>query len=89
MNDLKEKVMEVILDEWDKTRPPGGVGTVDSKNVYARLVDEGLEVPQGAMERIFEQLRDEGRISGSPYHDPEAIPSHGAWGIIEPGWEKL
>ena len=88
-DDLKERVMEAIRAEWDKTRPPGGVGTVNSKDVYERLIAEGVDVPRGAMESILEKLRDEGRISGAPYHDPAGIPIHGAWSIIEPGWEQL
>ena len=88
--DLKERVMEAIQAEWDKTRSPGGsVGTVDSKDLYERLIAEGVDVPQGAMESILEKLRDEERISGAPYHDPAGIPIHGAWSIIEPGWERL
>ncbi len=89
VDDLEEKVMEAIRDEWDKTRIPGGVGTVDSKDVYERLIAEGVDVPQGAMKSILEKLRDEGRISGAPYHDPAGIPIHGAWSIIEPGWQRL
>ena len=88
-DDLKERVMEAIRAEWEKTRPSGGVGTVDSKDVYERLIAEGVDVPRGAMESILEKLRDEGRISGAPYHDPAGIPIHGAWSIIEPGWEQL
>ena len=89
VDDLEEKVMEAIRDEWYKTRISGGVGTVDSKDVYERLIAEGVDVPQGAMKSILEKLRDEGRISGAPYHDPAGIPIHGAWSIIEPGWERL
>ena len=88
-DDLKERVMEAIRAEWEKTRPSGGVGTVDSKDVYERLIAEGVDVPQGAMESILEKLRDEGRISGAPYHAPADIPIHGAWSIVEPGWERL
>jgi hypothetical protein len=88
-DDLKEGVMEAIRAEWDKMRPSGGVGTVDSKDVYERLIAEGVDVPQGAMEIILEKLRDEGRISGAPYHAPADISIHGAWSIIEPGWERL
>jgi hypothetical protein len=82
-------VMETIRAEWDKTRPSGGVGTVDSKDVYEHLIADGVDVPQGAMESILEKLRDEGRISGAPYHAPAGIPIHGAWSIVEPGWERL
>lgn len=88
-DDLKERVMEVIRAEWDKMRPSGGVGTVDSQDVYERLLVEGVDVPQGSMERILEMLRNEGQISGAPYHAPASIPIHGAWSIVEPGWERL
>ena len=86
--DLKERVLEAIRAEWDKTRPPGGVGKVNSKDVYERLVAEGVDVPRGVMKGILEQLLDEGQISGAPYHEPAGIPIHGAFSIIEPGWQR-
>ena len=89
LDDLRERVMEAIQAEWDKTRRPSGVGTVDSKDVYERLVAEGVDVPRGAMESVLEKLREERRISGAPYHAPMGIAVHGAWSIIEPAWKRL
>ena len=89
VDDLKERIMEAIRAEWDKTRRPSGVGTVDSKNVYERLVAEGVDVPRGAMEKVLEKLREERRISGAPYHAPMDVAVHGAWSIIEPGWKQM
>ncbi len=88
-DDFRERVMEAIRTEWDERRPSGSVGTVDSKDIYERLVAEGVDVPRGAMARTLEKLRDEGRISGAPYHAPTEVSIHGAWSIIEPGWERL
>ena len=82
--DLEESIWRAIEDEWDKARPPGSIGTTDSKAVYDRLVAEGIDVPPGAMNEILEDLHDRDLIRGPGYHDLEDIPIHGARVIIEP-----
>ncbi len=84
MNDLKDRVMEAIQLRWDETRPPGGVGTTDSKEIYEVLVSAGINVPRGAMADILQDLYNEGRISGRGYQDRAGIQVHGAWSIVEP-----
>lgn len=81
---LRELVYRAIEDEWDNTRPPGGVGTTDSETVYNRLVSEGVEVPTGAMNEILQDFHARGLIRGPGYHDRQGIQVHGARAIIEP-----
>ncbi len=85
MDDFKETVMEAIQAEWDKLGTDVVGRNTTSKQVYDRLVAEGLEVPEGAMAETLEELKYEGRISGKGYHDRDAVPIHGAWVIMEPG----
>lgn len=85
MDGLKREVMAAIQAEWDKVGTDVAGRSTTSEQVYNRLVIEGVEVPEGAMTEILEELKYEGRISGEPYHDRDTIPIHGAWIIMEPG----
>jgi hypothetical protein len=70
----------------DRSRPPGGVGTTESKTVYDHLLAEGVDVPPEAMNEILEEMYDEGLIRGPRYLDREGRRLHGARDIIEPEW---
>ena len=83
--DLKTRVMEIIEEEWDRTRPLGGVGNTHSRDVYLRLVAEGWDVPDWKMQEILEELQAHWRIRGAYELDPEARRMHGSRFIIEPG----
>ncbi len=88
--DLREKIIEVIKDEWDRTRPLGGVGRTDSQAVYSRLRAYRIDVSGWAMANILEDLWNEGWIKGTPnhegtpYYDREGRQVHGARPIIGP-----
>ena len=86
MDHLQNLVWRAIEDEWDGTRPEGGVGTTDSKDVYDRLLAEGIQVPPGAMNDILADFHSRGLITGRGYTDREGMTIHGARAIIEPGW---
>jgi hypothetical protein len=86
--EVREKIWRTIEHKWDRRRPPGGVGTTDSKTVYDRLVARGVDVPRGAMDGILQDLQDEGLIRGHPYTDVEGIQLHGGWTIVEPEWRR-
>jgi hypothetical protein len=51
--ELRQLVWQAIEVEWDRTRPPGGIGATDSRVVYDRLIAEGVDVPPGAMDEIL------------------------------------
>ncbi len=82
-----ERLVEIIEEEWAKTRPAGGgVGSTEGKIVYDRLVAEGVDVPGKAVSRILENLWYEGFIEGTPYRDRSGVPARGDRPIIEPKW---
>lgn len=74
-DNFETRMIEALGDEW---RSHGDGGPIDSRDVYARLVGEGVDVPQGAMNEVFERLKEDGMISGPGYHDREGILLHGA-----------
>jgi hypothetical protein len=77
-------VWRAIEGEWDRTRPPSGVGGTLSKSVYDRLIAEGADVPPGTMDEILQDLHDRGLIIGPLFLDGEGIRMHGARAIMEP-----
>ncbi len=84
VGELREKIIEIIEDEWNKTRQPGGGGVTDFETVHNRLVADEIEVPPGAMADILEALHREGRIWGTPTDNTEAGQIQGPRPIIEP-----
>ncbi len=82
-----ETVIEIIEEEWTRTRSPGGVGNTESKVVYDKLVAVGVDVPRRAMAQVLEALWNEGFIEGVLYRNESDIPTHRASRpIIEPKW---
>lgn len=73
-NGFENLVVEALSDEWERQRGDA----VDSKDVYARLIEKGVDVPEGAMNEAFESLRADGLIRGPGYFDREGILLHGA-----------
>lgn len=84
--DLRQRVLEIIQEEWAKTRPLAVVGTTHSEDVYDRLLAERWTVPEWEMYEILEDLHDEGQIRGSSMTNREARRVHGARPIHEPLW---
>jgi hypothetical protein len=82
--ELRQLVWRVIDDEWDRMRPPGGIGATDSRLVYDRLIAEGVDVPPGAMDEILQDLYARGMITGPRSFGREDMRVHGARDIIEP-----
>ncbi len=80
---LEEQVWDAIRIEWGISG-----GTTDSKDVYARLIDAGVEVHRGAMVEVLEALEAQGRIELRGYLDREGIPVHGSMIITEPSLES-
>ncbi len=75
-----ERIIEIIEEEWARTRSLDDVGTTESKIVYDRLVSEGVDVPKRAMAQVLEALWNEGFLEGTPYQDRSSMT------IIEPKW---
>lgn len=82
-----ETVIEIIEEEWARTRSPSGVGNTESKIVYDKLVAGGVDVPRRAMAQVLEALWNESFIEGALYQYKSDIPTHKASRpIIEPKW---
>ncbi len=81
-----ERIVEIIEEEWARTRPPGGVGTTDSEAVYDRLAAEGVDVPRRVVARVLEALWNEGFVEGMPYRDRSGKATREARPITEPKW---
>ena len=57
-------------------------GEAASEDVYARLVDAGVEVPDHALNEIFDGWESRGFIRALGFYDREAIRLHGARTIV-------
>ncbi len=75
-----ERIIEIIEEEWARTRSLDDAGTTESKIVYDRLAAEGVDVPKRAMVQVLEALWNEGFLEGIPYQDRSSMK------IIEPKW---
>jgi hypothetical protein len=74
---LKNRFMDVLCEEWEKASPE----ILGSETIYERLVSEGTEVPDGALNEFLDGLRGEGLITAAGFHDREAVRKHGGWAI--------
>lgn len=82
-----ERIIQIIEEEWARTRPPGGIGTTESKIVYDKLVAEGVDVPRRAMAQVLEALWNGGFIEGVlPRNKSDTPPHRASRPLIEPEW---
>jgi hypothetical protein len=70
---LREMVLNVLVATWG-----GGEREIDSEDVYGKLVEAGEEIPEGAMEKVFQDLEGEGLIECREHPDRGAAKEHGA-----------
>lgn len=75
---LNNRIIDVLCEEWSKKSP---TALLESKTVYDRLVEEGEQVPDYAMDQLLSTLHKTGAISGSAVHDREAARTYGGWYI--------
>ena len=79
---LRTRIWETLEDEWKRGKTEDGVRayypTLESKDIHTRLEREGVNVPEGAMEEVFEELEESGLVTVAPLHDRQEIPIHGA-----------
>jgi hypothetical protein len=69
---LREMVLDVLVARWD-----GGEREIDCEDVYGELVDAGEEIPEGAMEKVFQDLEGEGLIECREHPDRDTVKEHG------------
>ncbi len=71
---LEQLVIKTISDIWSQSN-----GLLDSKDVYQRLIDSDVDVPENALTNIFNNLEKDGMIKISiKFHNREAAKKHGA-----------
>lgn len=68
----RQRCIEIICEEWAKD-----TGTVETKDVYARLQDEGITPPSGDMEAFLILLESEGQIRAAKMLGRDEIAKHG------------
>ena len=70
--------MEIICEEWTK-----GTGVVESKDVYARLQEEGITPAEGDMDAFLQLLESQGSIRAAKMHGRDEIAKHGNMAITD------
>jgi hypothetical protein len=72
----RQRCIEIICEQWTK-----GIGVVESREVYERLIDEGINPPPGAMEFLLTSLDQQGLINAARMLGEAAIAEHGNMAI--------
>ena len=72
----RQRCIEIICEEWTK-----GIGVVESREVYERLSEEGINPPPGAMEALLTSLDQQGLINAARMSGEAAIAEHGNMAI--------
>lgn len=75
--EFQERVWQALEQEW---KLHGGKAA--SEDIYARLVDAGIEVPDHALNEIFDGWESRGLIRAHGLYDREGIRLHGARAIV-------
>jgi hypothetical protein len=86
--EVREKIWRTIEHKWDRRRPPGGVGTTDSKTVYDRLVAKGGRRTTRRNGWDFAAPTRRGAYQRAPLYGRRGIQLHGGWTIVEPEWRR-
>ena len=72
----RQRCIEIICEEWTK-----GIGVVESRGVYERLREEGINPPPGAMDSLLTSLDQQGLINAARMLGEAAIAEHGNMAI--------
>ena len=75
--ELERKIRDIIKNDY-------GLGNqnIESEEIYDKLIQAGVEVPDMAMCNVLDKLRKEGLIKGPRYHNRDAVHKHGAYAIM-------
>jgi hypothetical protein len=69
---LDDLIRNELIDRWQR-----GERAIDSREVHARLIQDGVTIPEGAMRAVLDELHRDCTIQAtSPYHR-EATHIHG------------
>jgi hypothetical protein len=74
---FEAEIRQIIYDDY-------GVGNqnIDSEEIYDKLVQRGIDVPECAMGEVFDSLKTRGLIRGIGRLNREEARRHGAWSIM-------
>jgi hypothetical protein len=75
--ELERRIRDIIKNDFGF-----GNQNIGSREIYDRLIEAGVEVPNMAMCTVLDKLRNEGLIKGPRYHNSEAVQKHGAYSIM-------
>jgi len=73
---LEAKIRDILYTEY-------GVGDqyIASKEIYDKLIERGIDVPENAMADVFDSLHRSGFIKGRGKQNSEEVRRHGHWRI--------
>lgn len=71
---LEAKIREIIYNDY-------GVGNqnIESKEIYDKLVERGVSVPENSMSEVFRSLHKQGLIKGLGKMNRDEVRVHGRW----------
>ncbi len=74
---LEAEIRTIIYDDY-------GVGNqnIESRQIYDKLIQKGIDVPECAMGEIFDSLKKRGLIRGVGKMNREEARLHGHWSIM-------
>ena len=75
--EFQERVWQTLEQEWQLHG-----GEAASEDIYAQLIDAGVEVPDHVLNEVFDGWESRGFIRALGFYDREAIRLHGARTIV-------
>jgi hypothetical protein len=75
-SNLETQIRTIIYDDY-------GVGhqNIDSSEIYDKLIQRGIDIPENAMGEVFDSLKRRGLIRGIGKMNREEALRHGAYSI--------
>lgn len=70
---LQDRISKVLASRWQ-----AGERAIASQDVYEDLIHAGVEVPEDAMDAVFEQMEGRGLIHSRGLLDSHGTKQHGA-----------
>ncbi len=75
--EFQERVWQTLEQEWELHG-----GEAASEDIYAQLIDAGVEVPDHVLNEVFDGWESRGFIRAHGFYDTEGIRLHGARTIV-------
>jgi hypothetical protein len=72
---FQELALDTLVRLWQAQHDQGAV---DSRDIYDHLINSGVRIPIGALDRLFLDLQRRYLIRAAGYTDPAGVRAHGA-----------